>query len=78
MLTKKIAIAEKRKLISRKEWEIANRCRLHLQVFSIAYIATGDGQAIDINVRKGLIQKRRIRNMSWPSQGNPASKDWIV
>jgi len=54
MLPKKFAIAEKRKLINRKEWEIANRCRLYLQVLSIVDIATGDGQAIDINVRKGL------------------------
>ena len=49
-----------------------------MQVLSIADIATGGGQAIDVNFSKGLRQKGKIRDMAWPSQGQPDSKAWTV
>ena len=49
-----------------------------LQTLSVADIATGDGKAVDTNVKQGLRQGGRVRNLPWPYQGQPSKIDWRV
>ena len=72
MLAVKFVWAVKNNLVSRGYWGAANRCRLYLKALTIADIATGDGQVIDIDIRKGIRQERRARDVDWPIQGRPS------
>jgi hypothetical protein len=65
-------------LITKSEWVAANRCRLSLQVLSVADITTGDGKEIDPKVKKGIKQEGSARNVQWPYQGQPSKVDWQV
>ena len=64
--------------ITKRKWAAANRCRLYLQALSVADIATGGGNTVDISAKRGLPQKGRVRNVQWPYQGKPGKLDWQV
>ena len=78
MLSSNFAIAERMKVITKGEWSSANRCRLFLQVLTVADISTGYGTAIDTNYLKGVQQTERPRVADWPTQGQPSKQDWTA
>ena len=64
------------KLISKREWNAANKCRIYLKGYSVADIATGSGLEVDRNFWWGQTQSGRSRNLDWPYQGNPSKTEW--
>ena len=78
MLSSNFANAERMEVITKGEWSSANRCRLFLQVLTVADISTGDGTAIDKNYLQGMQQTGRSRVADWPTQGQPSAQDWTA
>ena len=54
-----------------------NRCRLFLQVCTLADISTGDGKAIHPQAYLPIRFGRR-NHYNWPYQGLPSSSDWTT
>ena len=54
-----------------------NRCRLYLQVCTLADIADGNGRQLHPAVFSKAPFGRR-NNYDWPSQGCPTRQDWVV
>jgi hypothetical protein len=53
-----------------------NRCRLYLQVNSLADIASADGKWITHEAWFGKLDESRPHYYSWPNQGDPPPRDW--
>ena len=70
--------ATKIDVINKGEWRTMNRCRLYLNVITVADITTGNGKEIDINFWRGEKDIFRSRNVGWPDQGNPSKRDWAT
>ena len=51
-----------------------NRCRLYLQVLTVADITTGDGKRIRRECLTGT--SKYPSEYDWPTQGNPPKHDW--
>ena len=66
------------KTIFRSPSEIArvNRCRLHLQVMTVADIVTGDGERILPKAWDGELDEERPVYYEWPHQPSPPPRDW--
>ena len=79
-MTQKFLDATKEGKISRREWKIANKCRLYRQVLTVSDIVTGDGNRLEEWVldRTCRGQEGRIRQVNWPQQGMPNQNDWKV
>ena len=56
----------------------ANKCRLYLQAFSIADIATGDRTSISTNAWEGKPSNQLRTHIGWPIWGKPSTADWKV
>ena len=78
ILSSIFAHAVNKECITKGEWQAMNRCRLYLNILSIADITTGDGKKIDINFWFGKKDAYRSRDIIWPHQGNPSKKDWVT
>ena len=63
--------------IPKKHLTILNRCRIYLQVFTVADIGTGDGVYISHNAWHGIRTSRRA-TLTWPEWQRPPSKDWVI
>ena len=59
-----------------KELIRLNRCRLYLQVATVADISTADGRLITFEAWHGTIDPSRPSPFTWPNQGKPPTKDW--
>jgi len=59
-----------------RDVEIAaiNRCRLFLQVYSMADIIAMDGRTVKLHILQGT-KGPRLNNFQWPTQGNPSRPD---
>jgi hypothetical protein len=55
-----------------------NRCRLYLQVITLADIVSADGTCILPNSFIGVPLSDRKSALKWPNQQRPPSKDWAV
>jgi hypothetical protein len=55
-----------------------NRCRIYLQVITIADITSADGTYILPEVKLGQHPSGRKSTLQWPYQGRPAASDWIT
>ena len=75
MLATIFATAERMEVISKGEWNSANRCRQFLKLMSVADITTGDGAEIEINYLKWVRQSGSTRAVDWPTQGQPSKQD---
>lgn len=60
------------------EFKALNRCRLFIKAYFLSDIVTGDGIAITEEVWMGINCANRIRQVSWPNQGNPPRTDWQI
>ena len=60
------------------EYKTLNKCRIYLQVFTLADIVTGDGKRIQKNTWEGKkpTQLRPISN--WPRWGKPSLAEWKI
>ena len=62
-----------------KHWKAINRCRIYLQVHSLADITTGNGRYIRRSIVKGNKSMNQGReNIIWPRWERPSPKDWTV
>jgi hypothetical protein len=59
-----------------KELAHINRCRLFLQVTSLADIVSADGKHITHATWHGCKDSLRPSYYYWPNQGNPTPRDW--
>jgi hypothetical protein len=55
-----------------------NRCRLFLQVTSLADITTADGSLITHETWHGIYDDTRPHYYTWPNQGDPSTSDWVL
>jgi hypothetical protein len=55
-----------------------NRCRLYLQVITLADIVSADGSLILPEAFIGVPLSDRKSDLKWPNQQRPPSKDWAV
>ncbi len=55
---------------------LINRCRLYLQVITVADIASADGKQIVPWVKDGFRHKDRYSTLNWPTQARPPLRDW--
>jgi hypothetical protein len=55
-----------------------NRCRLFLKAVTLADISGADRKAITHDAWHGRRDSTRPDYYSWPNQGDPASKDWLL
>jgi hypothetical protein len=53
-----------------------NRCRLFLQVCSLADKADGSGKRVTRKAWQGVRDTPRRSTFDWPNQGNPSTSDW--
>ena len=53
-----------------------NRCRLFLQVTTLAEIVTADGKSIIQSAWEGRPKTTKTNKFFWPGQGNPPPADW--
>ena len=65
-------------LITKGEWDKANKCRIYLKVLTVGDIASGDGKYIADGIIKGKYTTARARKLEWPVQGRPKKTDWAV
>ena len=61
-----------------KQLQAVNRCRLYLQVMTVADLASADGYTILDSVMKGEKDLQRPHYYRWPTQHRPSEKDWKV
>ena len=57
------------------ELAVIYRCRLSLQVYSMAIIVTMDGQTVKPHILQGKVGPC-LNTVKWPTQGNPTQTDW--
>jgi hypothetical protein len=55
-----------------------NRCRVYLQVLTLADIVSADGLCIIPDILVGAPLLDRKSTLNWPSQQRPSNKDWAV
>jgi hypothetical protein len=55
---------------------LLNRCRLYLQIISLADIASADGSCIIPDVFCGIPLTDRTSTLRWPHQQRPNQKAW--
>ena len=55
-----------------------NRCRLFLQVTTLADISAADGKFITHDAWHGRLDATRPSYYSWPNQGDPTTRDWAL
>ena len=55
----------------------ANRCRLYLQVLTVADITTGDGRELTVSAINGVKEECQT-SLDWPYQPKPPAEDWKV
>ncbi len=61
-----------------KTLQILNRCRIYLQVITLADITSADGTQIIPQTLKGHRLADRKSNLKWPKQQSPTREDWIL
>ena len=66
------------KLLTNREKLIVNRCRLFLQVLTLADISTGDGTKVAHSYYTGVGEDSRSSRYSWPEQGQPSRAEWKI
>jgi hypothetical protein len=59
-----------------KSMDILNRCRLYLQVITLADITSADGKEIMPGVKKGQRLDEQTSRLEWPHQERPSNQDW--
>ena len=60
-------------------WKKFNKCRLYLNVISLADICTGDGTHISKNAFQGIFDLGTSRNATnWPPRQRPPSNHWTI
>jgi hypothetical protein len=65
--------------IPRTQWKSFNKCRIFLQVLSLADICTGNGTSIRSSCFKGIFDPGSSRNgATWPSVPRPLPRDWKI
>ena len=65
--------------ITHKQHMTINRCRMYLQIFSVADMVTGDGQDITEDAWEGIPQtEQRALKLRWPRSQTPTKSDWEV
>jgi hypothetical protein len=57
---------------------ILNRCRIYLNVITVADIVSADGTHILPWVKQGHRHKDRHSTLNWPNQEKPPPKDWKI
>ena len=62
--------------LNKEELRIFNNCQIHLQVYCLSDIATGDGKRITDNALRGRRDRDRVSKLTWPNQPRPAEKYW--
>jgi hypothetical protein len=55
-----------------------NRCHLYLQAYFISDLIDGSGEYSLDDAWNGQPQSVPFKEDSWPKQGNPPKKDWII
>jgi len=55
-----------------------NRCRIYLQVITLADIVTADGGSIIPDIFEGVPLTDRKSALRWPCQQRPPAKDWAL
>ena len=55
-----------------------NRCRIYLQVMTLAEIASADGESITEKAWVGTYDLTAVSSYKWPRQPKPPSRDWGV
>ena len=58
--------------------EAINRCRLYLQVLTVAELATGDGEFLSDKAWEGNLDTTVSSPYQWPRQPKPPNRDWRI
>jgi hypothetical protein len=65
--------------IPKTQWKQFNKCRLYLNVISLADLSSGDGMYLRDNILNGIFDRGTSRNsIKWPARQRPPSSSWTV
>ena len=65
--------------IPKTQWKQFNKCRLYLNVISLADLSTGDGMYLREDMLNGIFDRGTSRNsVTWPARQRPPSSSWTV
>jgi hypothetical protein len=65
-----------RRYFTKSQLQAINRCRLYLQVSTLAEIVTADGMAVTALAMEGQWDVHRPHYYGWPTQPRPSEKVW--
>ena len=65
-------------MFDEKDISSINKCRLYLQVITLADIGTGDGKSISNKALFGTKDKGRKSKWTWPRQNRPPEHEWDI
>ena len=68
-------LTENRDIFDKEEIMVINRCRVYLQVMTMADIASGDGRYISRRTINGIKDNSRRSKWIWPRQARPVEKN---
>lgn len=65
------------KQLTKKELQIANKCRIFLHIFLLSDMTTGNGLEISYHAWNGIKDySNRPSNITWPNMAEPSSSMW--
>ena len=65
-----------REYFAPREIRNINKCRIYLQVLTLADIYDSSGRSICTNIRDGQKSKDRSSRYKWPFQVRPLTSEW--
>ena len=65
-------------LLTKKELQIVNRCRLFLRILCLSDLCSGDGKRVVRCYYDGAVDPHRESCLAWPSQARPTKTEWKI